>query len=248
MLPREKNNNNNLLLRRSAGCCYATAGKPADVWHRYSSWSECCVVFGFKLAAPVASLFPDFKSLALLERKKSVRNTVAPPQQRETQGVAVHGWLTLFKHSFIGRWQGAQGKSPLRAPAFKTLTHVGVPESLSLMFWLFIYFSLYPAKANFSCKTEVHPQHSPCSLLCRSRTFFFTWERSQQPSAGSISFMFFFPSAENAPRLCSLPSLNECRSHCVGHRLIEICCWLSHRVSLQSCPPGEAPLPVVLLG
>lgn len=50
------------------------AGKLADVRHLYSSWSECWVVFvfGFKLAARVASLFPDFQSLVSLERKKKV--------------------------------------------------------------------------------------------------------------------------------------------------------------------------------
>lgn len=158
-----------------------------------------------------------FKSLMLKERPHLGGKLFLCYNTEKKWGVVIHNW---GEHSFIGRRQAAQGKSLLRHPAFKTWTHVGTSKSLSLMFWLFICFSLYPAKTNFSCRTKVHPQNSPSSLLCRSRTFYLGKITAAQCSR-YFSLMFFPTFAENTPRLCTLLSLNEGSSHCDGHRPIK---------------------------
>lgn len=192
----------------------------------------------FKLTA-LLSL--DLKSLVLFER----RHVWESRERERGKGEAINKWV---EHSFIGQWQAAQGKSPLRHPAFKTLTHVGTPESLSLMFWLFICFSLYPAKANFSCKTEVHPQHSPCSLLCRSRTLYLGKITAAQ-CRRYFSLMFFSPLLK-MPQGCVLSSLLMSAQVIVSGSASLNLQLTQSLTPTQSCPPRKEkfPLPTALFG
>lgn len=63
--------------------------------------------------------------------------------------------------------------------------------------------------------------------------------------SSTVQTVFFFdvlfPSAENAPRLCTLPSLNECSSHCVGHRLIK---FAVDSVIVPPLPNPAHPVPL----
>lgn len=159
--------------------------------------------------------------------------------------VLINKWV---EHSFIGQWQAAQVSSPLRHPAFKSLTHEGTPESLCL--WCFDFSSAFlcilPKQISAAGRRSTH--NIP-RVAFYAAPGLFTWERSQHPIAdGIIYLMFFFPLRRKCPKLCTLSSLNECSSHCVGHRLIKFAVWFSLCVEPKSCPPGKVPLLKALLG